>query len=125
MDRRIARFRGQIEAHFGGRPGRGARYPASLRTEAVEIASEDLAGGAGLARVAGELGLGPVTLRRWIEAAAHRPRQLRPVEVVEGARPGEREAGESLVLVTATGHRVEGLALAEVALLLEALGCSA
>ena len=45
MEKRIAPFRRQVEAHFGGRPGRGARYPLAFRASAVEDASACLASG--------------------------------------------------------------------------------
>ena len=45
MEKRMARFRRQVEAHFGGRPGRGARYSLAFRASAVEVASACLACG--------------------------------------------------------------------------------
>ena len=124
MQRQFLRFRRQVEAHFCGRPGRGARYPVALQTQAVEIALATLAEGGRIGPVAKELGVGVGTLRRWTEAAPRRAQPLRVVEVVE-ASPAPSAEGNlegSLVLVTVGGHRVEGLALAEVALLLETLG---
>ncbi len=124
MEQRIASFRHQVEVYFGCRPGRGCRYPASLRAEAVDLALEAQSNGDRLGRVAAALGVGVDTLRRWIEAAPPRPIQLRAVEVVEADEVAimNRSHREGLVLVTVAGHRVEGLALADVALLLEALG---
>ena len=123
MERQIARFRRQVESHFGGRPGRGSRYPEPLRALAVEVALERLAKGGRLGSVADDLGVGVGTLRRWVEAVPRRGGSLRAVEVVED-KPSATEEHFStgmLVLVTAAGHRVEGLNLGEVALLLEAL----
>ena len=127
MDERIERFRGQVETHFGGRPGRGARYPEELRAEAVAIARRELARDESLGSVAGRLGIGSATLGRWLEAPPTERRELRPVEVIEVEEP-EGVANDPapveghLVLLTAGGHRVEGLLLDELALLLEALG---
>jgi len=123
MESRTARFRRQVEAHFGRRPSRGSRYPESLRAEAVEIVSGELVRGVGLSAVGGDLGVSAGTLRRWIEASPRRAGQLRAVEVVASTESPREDGGrrEGLVLVTANGHRVEGLSLAEVALLLEAL----
>ena len=76
-----------------------------------------------MSAVAGELGVGAVTLRRWLGDRPVPVATWRAVEVVDEAGAEEEEvtsAGE-LVLVTAAGHRVEGLRLAEVAWLLEAL----
>jgi hypothetical protein len=69
------------------------------------------------------MGISAGTLGRWMDGAAAQANQLRMVEVVAGGQvpSQERDEAEGLVLVTAAGHRVEGLALAEVALLLEAL----
>lgn len=123
MEKAVARFRRQVEAHFGGRPGPGCRYPEALRSLAVEVVSARLAEGWSLATVAEELGVGVVTLRRWFEAAPVRRSPLRAIEVV-GDDPASADAstpGEGLVLTTAGGHRVERLTLAEVALLLESL----
>ena len=123
MEKRIERFRRQVEAYFGGRPGRGARYSEELRTEAVSIARDWLARGEVLSSIASNLSVGTATLQRWLDAAPVRGRELRPVEVVEveDASAGRWSSGSGLVLITASGHRVEGLDLAEVALLLEAL----
>lgn len=127
MEDRIASFRSRLAAHFGGRhPGRGARYPSAFRAEASEIATASLAHGGYLGSVAIQLGVAVGTLRRWIDAAApQRVGQLRTVEVVETGGAASvlgHDRGGRLVLVTAGGHRVEGLSLAETALLLESLG---
>lgn len=123
MQRQIRRFRSQVEEYFGGRPGPGDRYPETLRALAVEVAAVELARGTRLAAVAEELGVGAVTLRRWVEAAPARSASLRAVEVVkdEGTGAEEPRSSTPLVLVTASGHRVEGLSLAEVSWLLESL----
>lgn len=124
MHERVERFRRQVEQHFGGRPGRGARYPEALRAEAVGIAEWAVTRGTSLSAVAKRLGVGPATLGRWLESPPEELPELRPVEVVErGEVVSEPSRGVgSLALVTAGGHRVEGLRLDEAALLLEALG---
>lgn len=123
MDKRSARFHRRVEEHFGGRPGRGARYSASLRCEALEIVEERLASGERLSSIAGELGVGVGTLQRWLEIAPSTAPGLRSVELVEIEQPCGLPlgAGAGLSLITAEGHRVEGLALSEVALLLSEL----
>ena len=124
MQERMERFRRQVERHFGGRPGRGARYSEDLRGEAVALARLAIAAGEDVGSVAGELGIGSVTLARWMEDPP--TKEWRAVEVVEEPAPAPGEASLStapgLVLVTARGHRLEGLRLDEAALLLEALG---
>ena len=124
MHDRIERFRRQVKEHFGGRPGRGARYPESLRGEAVAIAEWAVTRGTSLSAVAKRLGVGPATLGRWLESPPEELRELRPVDVMETEEPqaARSRSGGSLALVTAGGHRVEGLRLDEAALLLEALG---
>ena len=125
MQERMERFRRRVERHFGGRPGRGARYPEELRAEAVELARAAVEAGESLGSVAGELGIGAMTLSRWLEDPP--ATEWRPVEVVEEAGIASEVAGEGtlrrgLVLITSRGHRLEGLSLEEAALLLEALG---
>jgi len=115
MEKRIARFRRQVEAYFGGPPGRGARYPLAFRTSAVEVASAWLASGERLGRVATELGVGALTLRRWLEAAPGASgRRLRPVEVVSNEEVPSGEARGTLPglgatpIVTATRYLPSG-----------------
>ena len=123
MEREIARFRREVEGLLGVRPGPGARYPEVLRQVAVGVALAELRDGVRLGSVAADLGVGVGTLRRWVEATPQVEGTLRAVEVVEdrAAVSGEASRTEGLVLVTASGHRVEGLGLAEVAQLLESL----
>lgn len=124
MEKQIAKFRRQVEALFGGCPGPGVRYPEALKALAVKVALESIEEGEHLSTVARLLGVGVGTLRRWLEAEPVWSSPLRAVEVVRDADTALVQArpGGDLVLVTATGHRIEGLALAEVALLLESLG---
>ena len=124
MEQQILGFREQVESYFGGRPKRGDRYSAILKEQAVALALALRSQGERLGAVATALGVGVGTLQRWIEAAPHGPRRMRKVEVVEtdGALISNQGSGKGLTLATASGHRVEGLALPEVVLLLEALG---
>jgi len=124
MDERIEDFRRRVERHFGGRPGRGARYPETLRAEAIAITDWSVTRGSRVAEVAERLVLGVATLRRWLASPPDELSELRPVDVIgpaEAAAEPVRREGQ-LALVTVGGHRVEGLRLDEVALLLEALG---
>jgi hypothetical protein len=124
MERQISRFRSKVEAHFGGRPGPGDRYPEGLRGLAVEVAAAELARGRRLGEVAEALGVGAATMRRWLGSVPGQGSCLRAVEVIqdeEGIDKAEPAPAVGLTLITAAGHRIEGLALAEVALLLETL----
>lgn len=124
MHEQRERYRRRVEAHFGGRPGRGARYPEELRSEAVALALEAVGRGEPLGTVALELGVGAMTLSRWLEAAP--ATEWRAVEVVEERVPAAGSisvpGSPGLVLITSRGHRLEGLSLEEAARLLEALG---
>jgi hypothetical protein len=119
MRTRVERFRSAVERSLGGRPGRGVRYPEDLRREAIGLARTGLQEGKSLGRVAEELGLGPATLTRWL-GRGWTGEPLRPVEV----QRDEEEPGQaySLVVVTPSGWRIEGLRLADLAELLRALG---
>jgi len=119
MPTRVEQFRSAVARSLGGRPGRGARYREDLRQEAIALARTGLLEGKSLGRVAEELGIGPATLTRWLErGGAGEP--LRPVEVQrEEAEPGQ---AFSLVVVTPSGWRIEGLRLADIPELLRALG---
>ncbi len=116
MDAQIDRFRKAVAVYFGGRPGRGARYPQELQQEAVALARAGMLRGQSLGSVASELGVGCATLGHWLQASRE---ALRPVEVQQEEAP--REAS-SLALVAPSGWRIEGLRLAELPELLRILG---
>ncbi len=101
MDRRVRRFRQEVERLGLGRVG--GRYPAWLRAEAVAMAWERRE----LPRrqVAQELGVAVASLERWVAQAPGPEPTFLAVEV-EDAAPGEVEAG--WVVVTPRGYRVEG-----------------
>ena len=124
MEQQILGFREQVESYFGGRPKRGDRYSAILKEQAVALALDLGSQGERLGAVATTLGVGVGTLQRWVEATPHGPSRMRKVEVVEtdGSLIQDQGSSKGLTLATASGHRVEGLALPEVVLLLEALG---
>ena len=117
---RVEQFRSALARSLGGRPGRGARYEEDLRQEAVALTRAGMREGKSLGRVAEELGIGSATLRRWLErGSAGEP--FRPVEV---QRQQEEEPGKvsSLLVVTPSGWRIEGLRLVDLPELLRALG---
>ena len=119
METRVERFLKAVAAYFGGRPGRGARYPEDLRQEAVVLARSGMLAGQSLGSVASELGLGCATLTRWLEGA---PREgLRPVTVQWEPEPSPLPPS-TLVLVSPSGWRIEGLCREDLADLLRVLG---
>lgn len=115
MEVRVERFRKAVATYFGGRAGRGARYPEDLQQEAVVLARAGMLSGKSLGSMASELGVGCATLTRWLKEARE---ALRPVEV-EREESGE---ASSLALVAPSGWRVEGLRLADLPELLRVLG---
>jgi hypothetical protein len=119
MPTRVEQFRSAVAGSLGGRPSRGVRYREDLRQEAIALARTGMREGRSLGRVAEDLGIGPATLARWLGGVgAGEP--LRPVEVQrEQEAPGSTA---SLVVVTPSGWRIEGLRLAEIAELLRVLG---
>lgn len=111
MEELARRFRRRAE-HRGG-----LRYSPELRQLAVEYAAMAAAEGASRREIAESLGLSEATLVRWqqgIETAG--PAPLHEVVVVERAHCSRP------VLVMPSGARVEGLSVAELMRVLEALG---
>lgn len=120
MHRGAGRFRRLVEEHFGGRPGPGCRYPASLRREAVVVARSGLSSGRELPSVAAELGLQASTLKRWLRGSEGEG-PLRPVEVISEEGDKVPKPGPGVVLVTASGLRIEGLRVEDLPGLLRVL----
>jgi transposase-like protein len=115
MEARVERFLKAVAAYFGGRPGRGARYPEDLRQEARILARLGMLAGQSLGSVASELGVGCATLARWLEGARE---ALRPVEVEPEVEP---PCPPFLVLVAPSGWRIEGLRREDIPELLRVL----
>jgi len=107
MDDGIRRLRSEAHQLARGRVPRAVRYPAGFRAAAVALAGPRLERGGSIARVARDLGLPIQSLGRWLRTPTPAA-LLRPVAVTP-----EREAvaplPAALVLLTAQGHRVEGL----------------
>lgn len=116
MDARVERFREAMAQHGAG--GVGRRYPVELRALAVAVAADRKE--EPLARVAADLGVTPLSLRRWLEPGE--AVRFRPVEIEPGSAeaPGEAPAS-GVALITPRGYRVEGLAAWDLVSLLRAL----
>jgi hypothetical protein len=97
-------------------PGRGKRYPPALKARIIEFAQSRRGDGASWAEVAGDIGIAFETLRRWCMAAEAKPRTMVPVRVV-----ADRDEA-TVSVVSAGGHRVDGLTLPEAIAVLRALG---
>ncbi|SRR5579885_58617 len=96
----------------------GLRYPLSLRQIALEYAEQASARGSSRREIASSLGVPEATLRRWQQETT-KPQALALHEVVVVERTADESA---LVLTMPSGVRVQGLSLAELVTVLEALG---
>ena len=117
MDQALVRFRQAAARENRGRRDVRRRYSPMLRDEAVAYWRNRRQHGERLRDVAAALGVAPWSLHRWTRASKTRAR-FRPVAVVTPVRP----IGPSLVVVMgATGPRVEGLDVESAARLLALL----
>jgi hypothetical protein len=96
------------------RPGQGRRYGARVRGRIAQVAKQMRHDGASWRDVGEALGMPLETVRR-ICAEREVTAGFAPVEIAPEARRGE------IALVTPGGHRVEGLDLETVAMLLARL----
>jgi hypothetical protein len=101
MDDTVHRFRRQAGRELGDRQGAERRYSTGLREQAVAYWRTRAPAGDGVRAVATALGIAPVSLRRW----AQDPR-FRPVRVIADAAP---VSGRLVVVIDATGVRIEGV----------------
>lgn len=119
MDDRVETLRAELEAARGGQSR--WRCPAALRERVIAFARREIGvRGRTLQAVASELGLSQSGLGRWLrrERSSDLLRgRFRPVQVVAASGVS---AG-SLILVTPSGYRVEGLSVTELAALLPRL----
>jgi transposase-like protein len=97
-----------------GQRRKALRYPAKLREAVVEFVRGERSRGTSLISLADALDLPINTLSRWCEKY-ERGSRLAPVEVVSGG------PADGPVLVTPSGHRVEGLSVESLFQLLERL----
>ena len=97
------------------RKSQGRRYPSDLRQQIVTHVVSERSKGVSIRSTAISLGLSYPTLLGWLQAE---PNGFRSVAVKERAPGCEAPA---LRLVTAQGHRVEGLSREDAAFLLQSL----
>jgi hypothetical protein len=98
--------------------GRGVWYPNPLRERIAAWARRRRAEGATLRELADESGVCAESLRRWTALKTAAP-TLVPIEVVAD-RTDEQPRG--LRMITAAGHRIEGLTIADTIMLVRGLG---
>jgi hypothetical protein len=113
MDDAVQRFRRQALRELGDRQGTERRYSDGLRQQAVAYWRAREPAGDGVRAVAIALGIAPVSLRRW----AQDPR-FRAVHVIADAAPVRARL---VLIIDATGVRVEGGDVETVALLIARL----
>lgn len=103
MDDAVRRFRRQVGRELGDREGAERRYSRELRQQAVAYWRAREAAGDGLRVAATTLGIAPVSLRRWAADTRFRAVRLREAEADAPVSP------RLVVVVDATGVRVEGV----------------
>jgi len=106
----------RVVAALGAR-GKTTRIPDEVRVVVQGYAEQARSGGQSWSQVAETVGLSTSVLQRWNRAGRSRAK-LRPV-VIADALPSAERAG--LVLVTATGERLEGLGVEDALRILRGL----
>jgi hypothetical protein len=105
-------------------------YDDALKAELLSYARGRVAQGLAVAPVAREIGLSLHTLYGWLTAPAAMPASkqpvrraaaLRPVQVVEPVKAPRAERDSRAVIVLATGIRIEGVRLGDIARLVKEL----
>jgi Homeodomain-like domain len=108
----------KLRHEISARSSRRGRLPRELRERCERYAAQRAAAGAGKSAIADELGVSATSVQRWLgekQAAV-----MVPVRIVAPA--GTSAKSERLVVVTAGGHRVEGLDLDGVCTLIARVG---
>lgn len=111
----ITKLRNAVTRVRRRRKYQGRRYPADLREEIAGHVAFERSKGVSVRSTAISLGLSYPTVLGWLEAE---PSGFRAVAVKESIPKLEASA---MRLVTAQGHRVEGLSREDVAFLLQSL----
>ena len=110
-----AKLRNAVRRVCRGRKFQGRRYPTDLREQIVAHVVLERSKGVSVRSTAMSLGLSYPTLLGWLQAE---PNGFRSVAVKE---PTPERETPAMRLVTAQGHRVEGLSREDVAFLLQSL----
>jgi hypothetical protein len=92
------------------------RVPASVREVVVAYAQEARSAGTPWSEIVAQVGLSKTSVKRWMKAPRRRETHLKPVQVTTPIRETR-----GIVLVTASGDRIEGLTVSEATTLLRGL----
>jgi hypothetical protein len=113
---RASKERARPSVQSLGKRGVTTRVPASVREAVVAYAQEARSAGRPWSEIVAQVGLSKTSVRRWMKAPRRREAQFKPVQV---KMPIPEKRG--LVLVTASGDRIEGLTVSEATTLLRGL----
>jgi hypothetical protein len=108
-------------ARLGAR-GPTQRLPEAIRRRVLTVVGRGRQAGVSWHQLAAGVSLSASTLHRWQATASDRHREPVVVPVtIQAAPSAPRPPVSALVLVTASGHRLEGLQVAEAVTVLRAL----
>jgi len=102
------------------RPDKRRRYPDELRARILDWVGRATAGGMWEHECTKAIGVKTNRLTSWRRAAPARPKQ-KPLALVQIETTPVELGSSGLSVVTSSGHRVEGLVLAQVVTLLREL----
>jgi hypothetical protein len=105
LQRRVARLQ----------RGRGVRFPTTLRDQIAAWVRDRRAHGDWWCDLSGAIGIAPETLKRWAMPRADGALAMLPVDVIDAAPAG------TVTIVSPTGLRVEGIAIADAIAILRGL----
>ena len=105
-----------------GLRGRTQRIPTAVRARVVAYARAARGRGESWRRIARAVGLSPSGVQRFAQAKRRQPRGSFLPVVVQTPPEEHRFDRSGLSLLTASGHRLEGLSLEQALVLVQALG---
>lgn len=110
----------KLQREIAAREFSRRRLPLDLRKRCERYAADRTAAGASKNAIARELGVSATSVHRWLSGLP--TGTLVPVRIVERAAPVAIATPEAIVIVTASGLRIEGLDLHSVCTLIARVG---
>jgi len=107
-------------ADFRSRNPRAA-YPREIREQVVEYARRGRAQGRSWRELAEAVGMGTASLHHWVNDNGKAKGQATLVPVAVSADQGRKQSDRSVVVISPSGFRLEGLSFTEAADLLRML----